>query len=161
MTTTFLHGANVMLLIIAVVCIIVLMAIMLDLVVGMRKAKIAGVYRSSEAFKRTVTKFITYEGGVLVAGCVDILILLTHIVNLIGIEALSNVPIVSILIGILLCSVEGWSIWEKAEEKQRNRSAKIAGAALDLLTSDKLDKLADIVERFEMLGEKIKLKDDQ
>lgn len=155
MTTGFLHGANVMLLIIAIVCIIVLMAIMLDLVVGMRKAKIAGVYRSSEAFKRTVTKFITYEGGVLVAGCIDILILLTQIVDLIGIEALSNIPIVSILIGILLCGVEGWSIWEKAEEKQRNRSAKIVGATLDLLTSDKLDKLAEVVSRLEEANAKL------
>lgn len=150
-----LHGADVMLLVIAIVCIIVLMAMMLDLVVGMRKAKMAGVYRSSEAFKRTVTKFITYEGGILVAGCIDFLILLTQIVSLIGLDVLTNVPIVTILIGILLCGVEGWSIWEKAEDKQRNRSAKIAGAALDLLTSDKLDKLTEIVTKIEEANAKL------
>ena len=150
-----LHGADVMLLVIAIVCIIVLMAMMLDLVVGMRKAKMAGVYRSSEAFKRTVTKFITYEGGILVAGCIDFLILLTQIVSLIGLDVLTNVPIVTILIGILLCGVEGWSIWEKAEDKQRNRSAKIAGAALDLLTSDKLDKLTEIVTKIEDANAKL------
>lgn len=150
-----LHGADVMLLAIAIVCIIVLMAMMLDLVVGMRKAKMAGVYRSSEAFKRTVTKFITYEGGILVAGCIDFLILLTQIVSLIGLDVLTNVPIVTILIGILLCGVEGWSIWEKAEDKQRNRSAKIVGATLDLLTSDKLDKLVDVVSRLEEANAKL------
>ena len=150
-----LHGADVMLLAIAIVCIIVLMAMMLDLVVGMRKAKMAGVYRSSEAFKRTVTKFITYEGGILVAGCIDFLILLTQIVSLIGLDVLTNVPIVTILIGILLCGVEGWSIWEKAEDKQRNRSAKIVGATLDLLTSDNLDKLVDVVSRLEEANAKL------
>lgn len=150
-----LHGADVMLLVIAIVCVIVLMAMMLDLVVGMRKAKMAGVYRSSEAFKRTVTKFITYEGGILVAGCIDFLILLTQIVSLIGLDVLTNVPIVTILIGILLCGVEGWSIWEKAEDKQRNRSAKIVGATLDLLTSDKLDKLVDVVSRLEEANAKL------
>ena len=52
--------------IVVVAMMIVLIAMLLDLVSGLYKAKLRGEIRSSQALKRTITKFITYEGGMMI-----------------------------------------------------------------------------------------------
>ena len=58
MKTTIFDGIGNMLLIAIMAMLIVLFAMIVDLISGLRKAKIRGEYRSSEALKRTFTKFI-------------------------------------------------------------------------------------------------------
>ena len=64
---TIFDGIGNMLIIALVAMIVVLLAMIVDLFSGLRKAKVRGEYRSSEALKRTFTKFITYEGGMIIA----------------------------------------------------------------------------------------------
>jgi hypothetical protein len=138
-----------MLLIIIIVCILVLLAMGIDLVSGLNKAKKRGEVKSSYALSRSLTKFITYEGGIIIAACIDVLIHLSNFFLLIHLKILYDVPIVTIIIGIFLLAVELLSIREKADDKIRksmNDTAKIAidvaqkkeikEALIELLKSD-------------------------
>lgn len=51
-----------MLSIIVIACSIVLIAMIIDLISGVNKAKIRGEIRSSLALKRSLSKFIPYDG---------------------------------------------------------------------------------------------------
>ena len=50
----------------AMACLIVLVAMIIDLCAGLRKAKLRGEYRSSRGLKLTLSKFIMYEGGMII-----------------------------------------------------------------------------------------------
>ena len=60
-----------MLVMIVLACLLVLMAMLIDLGAGLYKAKQRGEVRSSWWLKRSLTKFITYEGGLLIAAGVQ------------------------------------------------------------------------------------------
>lgn len=109
---------------------IVLIAMLLDLASGLYKAKLRGEIRSSQALKRTITKFITYEGGMMIAAGVDLLIHLSRLVDLFGLDVLIGVPVVTCLVGVFLLVVEFISIREKADKKTR----KDMEAAAELLS---------------------------
>ena len=106
----------------------VLIAMMIDLCSGLYKAKQRGELRTSEALRRTLSKFISYEGGLTIAAMVDFLISMAGLFDLFGIARLSEVPVVTILVGIFLLVVEYLSVREKADEKtkkQRNETAEL------------------------------------
>ena len=65
---------------------IVFFAMMIDLASGLRKAKIRGELRSSQALKRSITKFITYEGSMIIALGVDMLIHMSKLPQMFGLE---------------------------------------------------------------------------
>ena len=52
------------------------------------------------------------------------------------------VPATTCFIGIVICATEGWSVYEKAEDKQRRKMAEMATKAIEL--TDK-DALRDII----------------
>jgi hypothetical protein len=56
-------------------------------------------------------------------------------------ESVYLVPIVTCLIGIVLCACEGWSVYEKAEDKQRRKMAEVATAAAALVDKDTLTEI--------------------
>lgn len=116
--------------IVVVAMMVVLIAMLLDLASGLYKAKLRGEIRSSQALKRTITKFITYEGGMMIAAGVDLLIHLSRLVDLFGLDVLIGVPVVTCLVGVFLLVVEFISIREKADKKTR----KDMEAAADLLS---------------------------
>ena len=66
-------GAENMFLIIVVACVIVFVAMIIDLASGLNKAKQRGEVRSSYGLSRSLSKFIMYEGGMLIAAGVDLL----------------------------------------------------------------------------------------
>jgi uncharacterized membrane protein len=120
----------------AVVMLLVLAAMIIDLGSGLYKAKQRGDARKSEALRRTLSKFISYEGGLLIAVMVDLLIGLLHFWQLLGIDMLRAVPVVTILIGIFLLVVEFMSVREKADEKTRHKQAEAARLLTSLLTKE-------------------------
>lgn len=134
-------------LMIAMACIVVLVAMVVDLVSGLYKAKIRGDVRSSTALKRSVYKFLTYEGAMVVAACIDVLMHFAHFFTLIGLDVLDNVAVVTLFIGVFLCVVELMSIREKADSKTHAQFKKVEEAAIKV--SDKVvDRVLDaIVER--------------
>lgn len=133
-----LEGTDILLLIGAIVSIIVLVAMTIDLASGWQKAKQRDEAHNSYALSRTLNKFLLYEGGILIAMCIDLLLHLCHFWTLIGISLLTSVPVVAILLGIYLCVVEFLSLREKADEKQRKHFAQVESAAIKLLSKDEL-----------------------
>lgn len=106
-----------MLAIVAVACVVVLFAMMLDLASGLYKAKLRGELRSSQALKRTLTKFIAYEGGMLIAAGVDILMHLSKLAELFGLDTIVGVPVITCLVGVFL-------LWSSSSASARKRTKR-------------------------------------
>lgn len=117
---------------------IVLFAMIIDLFSGLRKAKIRGDLRSSEALKRTLTKFITYEGGMGIALGVDMLIRFSKLPQLFGLDVIYGVPVVTCLVGVFLLVVEFLSVREKADQKTKKQMNDAAKLLNDMLQNDNL-----------------------
>lgn len=130
------EGAGSMLTAVVVVMIVVLTAMMLDLASGLYKAKIRGEIRSSWGLKRTLSKFISYEGGLIIAAGVDLLMHLSHLGDLVGLDAIAGVPVITCLVGVFLCIVEFISIREKADKKTKKEMADAAEMITKMLAND-------------------------
>lgn len=133
--------------IVAIACIIVLVAMMIDLASGLYKAKLRNEIRSSWGLKRSLSKFIRYEGGLMIAFGADILIYFSKIFELFHLHIIVGIPIVSCLVGIFLLVVEYISIREKRDKKTKKDFSE-AGALLVSLMESKTfkDAMAKAVE---------------
>lgn len=127
-----------MLAIVVVAMVIVLIAMMLDLASGLNKARQRGELRSSEALKRTLNKFIAYEGGMLIAAGVDMLIHMSKLVQLFGLDTIYGVPVITCLVGVFLMVVEFISIREKADQKTKKQMHDAAKLLNDMLQNENL-----------------------
>lgn len=116
-------------------CIIVLVAMLVDLASGLHKAKIRGEIRSSWGLKRSLTKFIMYEGGMLIAFGVDLLIYFSKLFELFHLNVIVGVPVVTCLIGIFLLVVEFMSIREKSDKKTKKDFSEAGELITKLLES--------------------------
>lgn len=141
MKQTILDGIGNMLIIAIMAMLIVFIAMVVDLISGLRKAKIRGEYRSSEALKRTFTKFVTYEGGMIIALCFDMLIHMSRLPQLFRLEAISGVPVIVCLVGAFLCVVEFISVREKAEQKTKKQMDDAAKLLNNILQNDNLKEM--------------------
>ncbi|MBR6132552.1 MAG: phage holin family protein [Bacteroidales bacterium] len=141
MKENIFSGAANMLTVVVVAMVIVLVAMMLDLASGLNKAKQRGELRSSEALKRTLNKFIAYEGGMIIAAGVDVLMHMSHLVHLFGLEAIYGVPVVTCLIGVFLLVVEFISIREKADAKTKKQMNDAAKLLNDMLQNENLKEV--------------------
>lgn len=101
------------------IAIIVLIAMSCDFVSGLYKAKLRGEATRSKAMQKTVTKFLCYEGAIIIAGCIDIMIAISQIMTLLDLPLLRSIPLVTILMGIFIMGIEIRSIKEKANEKEQ------------------------------------------
>lgn len=113
---------------------IVFMAMCVDLASGLYKARVRGEVHSSWGLKRSVQKFILYEGAILIAGGIDILFLTCRVMAVAGCTLLHGVAVFTGFIAVLLCIVEIWSLREKADEKTRkdiNRAGELINSLID------------------------------
>ena len=140
----------------SIIAIIVFLAMMVDLAAGLYKAKVRGDARRSEALKRTGYKFLIYEGGILIASMVDLMIHMGKMYLILGWEMAWGVPFVTILMGIFWCVVEFLSVREKADEKIHSDISKAERLAAQILKiveaikkgeSPDLDKVKEILEK--------------
>ncbi len=143
-----LHALTEMLVVVVIACIIVFFAMMIDLASGLHKAKMRGEIRSSWGLKRTLTKFITYEGGMMIAFGVDMLIYFSRLFELFHLSPIDGIPVVTCLIGIFLLVVEFLSIREKSDKKTKKDFSE-AGEFLTKLFESKTFKDA-IVKAIEV-----------
>lgn len=153
--TEILDTARQMLLMDSIIAVIVFMAMMVDLAAGLYKAKVRGDARRSEALKRTGYKFLIYEGGIMIASMVDLMIHMGKMYLIFGWEMAWGVPFVTILMGIFWCVVEFLSVREKADEKIHSdisKAEKLAAQILKIVEAVKkgetpdVDAIKDIVE---------------
>lgn len=131
--TEILAGAKVMSMMLAIVAVVVFLAMMVDLAAGLYKAHLRGDVRRSEALKRTGYKFCLYEGSILIAAGIDLLIHMSKMYLWFGWNMVVNIPLVTIALGIFWCIVEGLSVREKADEKTHSDIAKAEKMAVALL----------------------------
>lgn len=113
-----------MLSVMVVAMVIVMVAMVIDLVSGINKARANGQMHTSWGLKRTLSKFIMYEGGMLIAAGVDILMHSSHLYDLLHLHALRGVPFVTCLVGAFLCVVEFLSVRESADVKLKKEFAE-------------------------------------
>jgi len=92
---------------------IVIIAMIIDLIAGVHKAKQLGIESSSFGFSRTVTKFVRYFGALVFALLIDVLMSL-----------FVGMPYVSAIVAIFLVFIEGKSVLEKADQKVRRRATE-------------------------------------
>lgn len=135
---TILSGTGNMMIVVVLACIIVLFAMMIDLCSGLYKAKQRKEIRSSWGLKRSLSKFIMYEGGMLIAAGVDLLMHLSKMLQIIHLDELYGVPVVTCILGIFLLVVEFLSVKEKADEKTKTEFARTASLAAAMVNKDEL-----------------------
>lgn len=141
-----LAGTKLMMMVVSIVSLIVLIAMSVDLVSGLYKASLRGDARRSEALKRTGYKFCLYQGTILIASGIDVLIHLSRLYMWFGWELVYNLPLVTILVGIFWCVVEFLSVREKADEKTHSdiaKAEKMAKALLKIVEAMKKGELPD------------------
>ena len=146
MITEIIVGAKVMIMLVSVVALIVLMAMAVDLAAGLYKAHLRGDARRSEALKRSGYKFRLYQGTILIASGIDLLIHISKLYLWFGWDMVYNLPLVTILLGIFWCFVEFLSVKEKADEKTHSDIAKAERMAKALLKIVEAMKKGEVPE---------------
>ena len=154
--TEIVETARQMFLMDSIIAVIVFIAMMIDLAAGLYKAKVRGDARRSEALKRTGYKFLIYEGGIMIASMVDLMIHMGKMYLIFGWDMAWGIPFVTIMMGIFWCVVEYLSVREKADEKIHSdisKAEKLAAQILKIVETIKkgespdLDKVKEILEK--------------
>ena len=126
----------------ALSAVIVLVAMMWDLAVGIRKAQERGEARTSYGLARTATKMLTYYGAFGIGACIDVLLHVGRVWQLFGLaNTLQSVPVVAVLVAIFLCVIEGVSIIENADSKAKKHMGKVADIAMSAASKTELVEL--------------------
>lgn len=136
--TNVFNGLGGMVIVAVMAMLVVLFAMSVDLVSGIRKAKLRGEMRTSTALKRTLTKFISYQGGMIIALGVDLLIHMSQLLHLFGLSAIYGVPVVTCLVGVFLLVVEFISVREKYDAKTKKEMQEAASFIAKLVENDNM-----------------------
>ena len=148
MLSRLFDGAETMFTIVCIACFIVLLAMMIDLGSGLYKASQRGELHNSTALKRSICKFINYEGAMLIAAGVDVLFHMCKFYSVIGINALVGIPVVCCIVGVFLCIVEFLSVKEKADEKTKIRISEAERFIGQFVTKKELsDIIVDVLKK--------------
>jgi len=140
------EGIKTMALLVGVAAIAVVIAIMLDLASGLRKAKLMGEARSSYAYERTTTKLMRNGSVVLIMAMIDLMLFFGHLWEIIGLDLLANVPVVTFTASAWMCFVQAVSIREKAEDKAERKSAATLKQLADVLTTEQIQALLNKIQ---------------
>lgn len=139
----------------------VLLAIFIDLICGLVKAKTRGEIRSSWGLKRTANKIAVYIGVLLILSFVDYLIHFCHFFALFGWHAAVGIPFLCSGGGIFFLVVEGISMFENADKKTKTeitRGGQIIGKAVD--KDQLIDALSKSIIRNLKIKETISLEEE-
>lgn len=143
----------------SIIAVIVFIAMMIDLAAGLYKAKVRGDAKRSEALKRTGYKFLIYEGGIMIASMVDLMIHMGKMYLIFGWDMAWGIPFVTIMMGIFWCIVEFLSVREKADEKIHSdisKAEKLAAQILKIVEAIKMGENPDIEHVTEILEKESK-----
>jgi hypothetical protein len=122
--------------------VVVVFFVALDLWSGVRKARHAGVYRSSFGLRKTIGKLTQYLNMMLAITGIDALQMFAlHSYEV----SLPVFPILTLLAAVLIGFIEVKSIYEKAEDKERAKMAEAAKLAHELLGDRTVQNIASQV----------------
>lgn len=119
-------GITEMLIIVIFEIFVVIVAMGCDFSSGYYKAKLRKEARDSFGLRRTVSKFILYEGSMIIACGIDSICYVCKFWMFIHVPALTNIPVVASIVAVFILVTEVRSIWEKADAKQRRQAGKTA-----------------------------------
>ena len=152
--TELLRLAFPVIIMLAIIYFSVLIAIFFDLLAGVRKAKAMGALRTSEGLRRTVNKIAKYFNMLFVVTIIDVLQMLAiAYINIQTGKHIPDIPILTFLGAIFICVIELKSIYEKAEDKEREQieqTAKILGKIiLNINKKELAEKIVEYLEQAE------------
>ena len=126
--------------------IMVIIAILIDLYFGVKKAKELGEATHSEGFRRTINKATYYFALMGFAFLFDIFDVVTPYFFP---HPLGSVPFVSIFVALGLVFTEAKSVREKAEDKARRRTDESFRKMLELMQNreDVMREIADHLKK--------------
>lgn len=137
-----------MMMIAVMVQLIVFIAMMVDLASGMYKAWFRKEKWKSDYLKRTGFKFVLYEGALLIATCVDLLVHFSKLYQWWGWDLVYGLPMITLGVGIFWCVVEFLSVREKADEKIHSEIARAERLAKQVLSREEMvDILAEAMRK--------------
>ncbi|MGV4504030.1 phage holin family protein, partial [Ornithobacterium rhinotracheale] len=139
---------------IASVWIVVLIAVVVDFVYGVRKAKELGEILTSEGYRRTINKLVFYYSLMGFALLFDFLDVITPVILP---HPLPLIPLFSILGAIALVFTEVKSVYEKAEDKLRRKTDKSVEELIRIF-KNREDLMGSVLE---MLREEKQKQDEQ
>ena len=116
----------------------VILAMIIDLISGVYKARQRGEVRTSYGLSRTVGKFILYSGSVIIAMMIDLMLHYSHLMILMKLAPLVGVPVVTCLLSVFLCIIEIKSIRERADEKTNKDVNEVARMLVELIGRERL-----------------------
>lgn len=132
---------------------LVILSMIVDLIAGVQKARQRGEARMSFGFKRTVSKFIMYISALMLALLIDCA--LEYVIISFS-NFIPAIPYATIVVSLyIMVFVEGRSVFEKAEKKQKKQLSEDVIKTLQILEKIK-DK--EIIEYLQKLS---KNKDDE
>ena len=132
-------------LIIVLLCYVVdIVAIIVDLRAGIKKAKQRGEYRSSTGYRRTIEKATKYFNFLIFGLLFDTLqITVCYLLHSQVGSNLPNIPFVTILFAVGILIIEVKSVYEKAENKTKNEIKDAAKTAKEVVKMLKEEGLLD------------------
>lgn len=131
-------GTEMMVMIAVIANLMVFVSIMVDLGSGMYKAWYRKEEWKSDYLKRTGFKFVLYEGALLIATCVDVLVHFSKLYLWWGWDMVYGLPLVTIGVGVFWCVVEFLSVREKADKKIHSEIARAERLAKQVMSRDEM-----------------------
>lgn len=133
---------------------IVLGAMGVDLISGVNKARQRGEATTSRLLRKTISKFITYEGCLFLGLLVDLLIYLGRIFEVCHKifdfnHLFLGIPIISSVMAVFLVSIEIKSVFEKADQKFSNAASDEFLLLKNLAKTLGPARLKDVIEVLE------------
>lgn len=150
------YGTETMMLIAVITQLVVFLSMMIDLASGIYKAWYRGEKWKSDYLKRTGFKFVLYEGALLIATCVDVLVHFSKLYQWWGWNLVYGLPLVTIGVGIFWCVVEFLSVREKADEKIHSEIARAERLAKQVFSREELIEILAEAMRKSVLEGKTK-----
>lgn len=128
-----------------------ILAVVFDLISGVKKAKQRGEYRSSRKLRLTVEKLVKYLNMLAVLTCIDIIQVMSfYIMSAQSGKAFVMLPIFTGFGTIFTCFIELKSIYEKNTDKQKAEIEETARKLKELITDDNNRELIKaILEKLE------------
>ena len=141
---------------------IVLGAMSVDLISGVNKARQRGEATTSRLLRKSISKFITYEGCLFLGLLVDLLIYLGRIFEVCHKifdfnHLFLGIPVISSVMAVFLVGIEIKSVFEKADQKFSNAAVDEFLLLKNLAKTLGPAKLKDVIE---VLEETKKQKDE-
>lgn len=141
-------------------CVLVFIAIVMDLFSGVRKARNKGVFRSSYGFRRTISKIVKYYSAVFMGGIIDlmIIVLFWHLNTHSGYN-LPLIPIFTIVVSGGCIWVEYKSILETLEDKDKAKAHDVI-TATKYIADNGLDAKTVLTSLLELIEKGVKDKNE-